>query len=70
MEHPFTKFVNIVDPLLRSNNLGRSVSLCSYYRVNGVMRASAVRLNEMVKVVGLGLCGKGCVWVAVLRASW
>ncbi|KAJ3699596.1 hypothetical protein LUZ61_003301 [Rhynchospora tenuis] len=43
-----TKHLNIIDPLKENNNLGRSVSRCSYYRIRSAFSYGARKLGRIL----------------------
>lgn len=45
------KFLNIMDPLLPSNNLGRSVNRSSYARIRAALDFGAKRLTAIMEMV-------------------
>ncbi|TVU31824.1 hypothetical protein EJB05_23525 [Eragrostis curvula] len=50
-ERPFAKkFLNIVDPLKQSNNLGRSVSQGNFYRIRSAFDFGARKLGKVLQV--------------------
>jgi len=42
------KYMNIIDPLVSSNNLGRSVSCGNYMRIRAALRLGAQRLDKLM----------------------
>ncbi|CAK7339962.1 unnamed protein product [Dovyalis caffra] len=46
------KHLNIVDPLKRSNNLGRSVNKGNFHRIRGALSYGAQRLAEIIALPG------------------
>ncbi|EPS74571.1 hypothetical protein M569_00184, partial [Genlisea aurea] len=53
---PFrVKFLNIVDPLNKNNNLGRSVHRGSFYRIRSALRYGASRLSHVLSKPGEGV---------------
>lgn len=62
-DRPFAiKTVNIMDPLLPSNNLGRSVGRASYLRIRRAAEQGARRLAGIAEEVGRGVVGRGVAW--------
>ena len=54
-DRPFAvKHFNIMDPLLRNNNLGRSVSKASFYRLRKALRHGALTLTQAAEQVRMG----------------
>ena len=47
------KFLNIMDPLLPTNNLGRSVNRASFARVKRAFGIGAKRLTDLLEMVRL-----------------
>lgn len=47
------KFLNIMDPLLPTNNLGRSVNKSSFARIRRALDVGAKRLTSILDMVGL-----------------
>lgn len=49
------KFLNIMDPLLPTNNLGRSVNRASFARVRRALEYGAKRLDAILEMVRIDL---------------
>lgn len=55
--------LNIVDPLLPTNNLGRSVVRSSFSRIRRAFGHGAALLRGMAFKVGVVVCGLWCWWL-------